>query len=95
MNVAIQHRVFHMDESYIQNNYALNDDGFYDPNDEKDMLMKAPHNGNLYCIIAAVIDADFRELEEEKKTIEKAHLMLDTLEIFRGRKKQAGLPWNF
>jgi transposase len=83
-------RVVYMDESYIHKNYQRNDDSLFDPNDEQDMEVKAMHKGRRYCFIAAIIDEDqtlSNVAEQEKPEAAKAHLLLDTLDIFEGGKQ--------
>ena len=83
-------RVVYTDESYIHKNYQRNDDSLFDPNDEQDMEVKAMHKGRRYCFIAAIIDEDqtlSNVAEEEKPEAAKAHLLLDTLDIFVGGKQ--------
>ena len=83
-------RAVYMDESYIHKNYQRHDDLLFDPNDEQDLEVKAMHKGRRYCFIAAIIDEDkaFSHIsEEEKPASAKAHLMLDTLDVFEGGKQ--------
>jgi len=90
-NLAVTRRIVYMDESYIHKNYQRHDDSPFDPNDEQDLEMKEQHKGKHYCFIAAIIDADNAKSalpDELKPAYQKAHLMLDTLDIFEGRKKQ-------
>eukprot|EP00957_Ditylum_brightwellii_P147093 11199954-Ditylum_brightwellii.AAC.1 len=79
----------YMDESYIHINYHRHDDSLFDPNDEQDLKVKAMHKGRQFCFIAAIIDKDktLSHVPEEKSESAKAHLMLDTLDIFEGREQ--------
>jgi len=83
-------RAVYMDESNIHKNYQGHDDSLFDPNDEQDLEVKAMHKERRYCFIDAIIDEDptFSEIsEEEKPASAKAHLMLDTLDVFEGGKQ--------
>ena len=91
VNADPARRVVYMDESYIHKNYQRNDDSLFDPNDEQDMEVKAMHKGRRYCFIAAIIDEDksFESVpSQERPAVSKAHLMLETYDVFEGGKKQ-------
>jgi hypothetical protein len=90
-NASGTRRIVYMDESYIHKNYQRHDDSLFDPNDEQDLETKAQHKGKRYCFIAAIIDADKRRPalpDEIKPECQKAQVMLETLDIFEGGKKQ-------
>ena len=79
-----------MDKSCIHKNYSRHDDSYFDPNNEQDLEVKVQHKGKRYCK-TAILDADKRQSaiqEEDKLYKQKAHLMLDILGIFEGKKKQ-------
>ena len=84
LNEENQRRIVYMDESYIHKNYARHHDSLYDPNDEKDVQVKAQHKGSRYCFIAAIVDADYTIPEEFREEDQHAHLILDTLNVFVG-----------
>lgn len=80
-----------MNERYIHKNYSRHNDSIFDSNDEQDLEVKALHQDKRCCYIATIIDADKRQpsLREEDTSYEqKVHLMLDTFDIFHGRKKE-------
>ena len=77
-------RVVYMDDSYIHKNYCRHDDSLYDPNDEQDLQTTPFHEGQRYCFIAAIVDADYTVAEKDRSATQKAHLMKDTLHIFEG-----------
>ena len=84
-------RVIYMDESYIHKNYQQYNDSLFDPNDEQDLEMKANQKGRRYCFIAAIVDADYQLPTlpiNQQPDNQKAHLMLDTLDIFEGGKSR-------
>jgi len=81
-------RIVYMDKSYIHKNYCHHEDSLYDPNDEQDLTTVAMHKGQQYCFIAAIVDADHTIPEESRTTEQKAGLLMDTLDIFEGGKKQ-------
>lgn len=83
-----ERRIVYMDESYIHQNYCRYDDSLYDPNDEQDLITIPNYKGRRYCFIAAIVDADYTISEELRNSHQQAHLMLDTLDIFEGGKKQ-------
>lgn len=52
--VSKQRRIVYIDESYVHHHYFRHNDPLYDPNDEKDLAVKAQHKGPRYCFIAAI-----------------------------------------
>ena len=87
-------RIVYMDESYIHKNYHRHDDSLFDPNDEQDLERIAEHKGQRYCFIAAIIDDDkspdvLALPDEDRPEERKAGLMIETLDIFEGGKKQS------
>ncbi len=87
-NVLKTRRIVYMDESYIHKNYCRHEDSLYDPNDEQDLTTIVTHKGQRYCFIATIIEADHVIPEELQSDEQKAGLLIDTLDIFEGGKKQ-------
>ena len=87
-NALKTRRIVYMDESYIHKNYCRHEDSLFDPNDEQDLTTIVAHKGQRYCFIAAIVDADHAIPEELRNSDEKAGLLMDTLDIFEGGKKQ-------
>ena len=54
-----QRRIACMNESYIHKNYQRHDDSLFDPNDEQDLETKAQHEGQRFCFITAIVDANY------------------------------------
>ncbi len=54
-----------MDESYSHKNYCCHEDSLYDPNDERDLEVKAMHKEWRSCFIADIVDADQSIPDEE------------------------------
>lgn len=88
-NKRRKRRIVYMDESYIHHHYCRHDDSLYDPNDDEDLQTKARHKGSRYCFIAAIVDADHSVPEQVRTPNQKAHLMSDTLHIFKGGSRSA------
>ena len=87
-NALKTRRIVYMDESYIHKNYCRHEDSLYDPSDEQDLTTIVTHKGQRYCFIAAIIDADHAIPQELQSDEQKAVLLIDTLDIFEGGKKQ-------
>jgi transposase len=75
-------RVF-LDESYIHHHYKNQHLSIFNPLDAA-FIPRENHKGRRYCFIAAIIEADPNVDEQDQKEADKAHVMLDTLDIFQG-----------
>jgi hypothetical protein len=62
------------------------EDSIYDPNDENE-LSKEKHKGGRFCFIAAIIDEDDSIPVDERTYDQQAHMMVSTLDYFRGGKQ--------
>lgn len=83
-------RVVYMDESYLHKNYQRHDDFLFDLDDEQNLEVKAMHKGQSYCSVAAIIVENkfMQNVPDEKRPfISKAHLMLETYDVFKSAKK--------
>ena len=62
----------------------------FDPNDEQELETRRLQKGKPYFFIAAIVSANnFKPAsKEEANDYDEENLMLDTLDIFEGRKKQ-------
>lgn len=82
-------RVVYMDESYVHHHYALHNDSIYDPDDVEALTSKKKlHKGKRFCMIGAIIsrNPDVDDTNEDIAEIDKAHFMMDTLDVFKGGK---------
>jgi transposase len=86
--LARKGRVVYMDESYVHKNYCRHHDTLYDPNDEQDLQVRKMHKGERYCFIAAMISADESVPVDERRPDQRAHVMNETIDIFKGGKRQ-------
>lgn len=73
-------RVF-LDESYIHHHYHHQHLSIFNPADAA-FIPREQYKGRRFCFIAAMIEADPNVEEQDRKEDDKAHVMLDTLDIF-------------
>eukprot|EP00171_Calliarthron_tuberculosum_P008528 IDg8528t1 len=84
-------RVAYMEKRYIHKKYQRHDYSLFDPNDEQELEVKEMHKSKRHSFVAVIID-EYQTLanvqEEQKPKVSKTHLILETIDVFKGGKKQ-------